>query len=518
MNGISSFSQLCNKAREFIQSIPGGTQALKIVENPRAQALALLVLSAVGIYKLSKNPAASKALKGRVKQLREGIAAVFASPQPPTPRIPQQQFQLPHPRNIRFAPRNSRPISIRTTPQARRARRGTPAPSPSKKVDLQWPDTFANDYCLTANEETTLRRVIQAELPKVKPGESRVLQKGYLSIVSTENGSLSMLTVPRTIRLSHNGVQVLFNRHGGLAGVGKGAQTKVSHAYDPLSGRKLVKKNIVSEPQFSFIKELMKEQSQGRHVKAFPRFVSAYRGSTHLEGKPVKDGIGKCIQGLSDGTVRQLGHSHDAWNGSIQSLIDLQNALRWMHTSFKCPGGLYGFHGDISPNNVFFKRDSQGDLELKLADFGATNDLNSLYHTVGFRPPEQHRGMTQSDILEFNLKYGHKKDTWAMAMIIGSLLRKGRFDVHLQRAVPAFDFIKNKIKLDGNRPRDYDITTLTQKEVDDELNAIIADLPNTPEGRNKRKLWDVIRLWLRVNPNERQDISQAYLSPEVLEA
>ena len=218
------------------------------------------------------------------------------------------------------------------------------------------------------------------------------------------------------------------------------------------------------------------------------------------------------------------------------SLVSLQNAVKIIHSLFFTPAKLVEFsneekeycystyegpcfHGDISPHSIMCEPDSthQGVMNYRLVNFDQSFNPDKITWTKGWGSPEtikfavtktRYQNLTER---QFNHEYGQKKDTWALGLIIGALLLGKLHVVQPNIILPPFTCIADRLLIAQGSIDESGLSNLKQKEIDGELDRIISCEADDTVGKNRKSIWGLVKRWLKINPDERLDMSQAYL-------
>lgn len=216
-------------------------------------------------------------------------------------------------------------------------------------------------------------------------------------------------------------------------------------------------------------------------------------------------------------------------------MLQLLKGLASIH-ALPCPATdipdsvrMSAFHGDIKISNVMFMNGKPFFM-----DFDSFGDWDMLTHSSGWLTPEGCKFlhvmlsecMTKEDALQFHQDHGQAMDIWNLAMIFVMILTKPvtngyyRADIHF----PPFYFLHNRLNNPEQSDRyHFDLMTLTQKEIDAEIECFLQKLPDTLEGRKLFDLWSVVIAMLKVDPDKRQSaatlvhVLEVMMKPEVKE-
>lgn len=321
---------------------------------------------------------------------------------------------------------------------------------------------------------------------------------------------------PRKILINHEHSFVILNNHGGMPSFDKSGaqQQKIRYIWDCRSGKFWLKKTFASEKQHDAICYLIYGPDKGESSLGLPKMFMSENESKF-----------RYFEEMANFTLPKFLVQKER-NLDISELVALMDALRKIHSVLYQPASFFSidksyssnynlshvlFHGDISPNNILYEKS----IGLMLTDFHSLGDLNNLYWTRGWASPEciqfamtgtKYQDMTTK---EFLAKYGAKKDTWAMGLIIGSLYR-GRLAPPRRNPLPFFSFIIDKLKFDKTGQTVVDesgIADITQEEIDSKLDEMIK---NEPEQLLKALL-NCVKRYLTVDPDNRPTMDLVYL-------
>lgn len=341
-------------------------------------------------------------------------------------------------------------------------------------------------------------------------------------------GDGSKKFIPRSLIVSHHRAIVKLNQKGGMPTVAGGAHQQVmKFAYDAFKGQMLIKKKLFSQYETALYYYL-------QHCLASNQDMTGLAEIVHVE---TINGILRVFERQYSCTLAEYMQSSNP-KMNIPRFLEIQTGLRTLHSvNFRSASisqangtshsrGYYGscYHGDVSPNNIMIAKDSEtGDVSFKLIDFAAGGSEHNVFWTPGWGSPEaiqfaKRLNFQQCNVAQFNVRYGQKKDTWAYGLLLGSMLRGGFHPKHPGLSLPCFSFIEEKIKVSEGKIDDSGIAGLTQKEIDDKLDEIVAAIdPDHSERDSLIALWNVVKAWLRVDPEKRPSVTQCYLnvgSPE----
>lgn len=385
--------------------------------------------------------------------------------------------------------------------------------SSSQTYNLIWPDNL-DDIKITEEEKNVLQSKIESLLQQLPSNTSSKDLYGCRTRSSS---------CPRRILVNHVHYFVMLNNHGGMPNFGESGaqQKKIKYIWDCYSGSFWLKKRYATYKQGESIKYIKYGLDIGKSSMGFPEIVFDYGASN---GKPLY------FEKMATMSLPKWIDTYGCKLNGIQ-IVGLLHALRKIHlVQYNPPSFSYAdrlgycnfdtihtlFHGDISPNNIICEKPMNPDTEdmrprLMLTDFFGIGDLNRIYWTKGWASPETIQfAVTRTKYQdlknnEFLAKYGAKKDTWAMGLLIGSLLRGGFLPQYKQR-LPFFSFIANKLKYDSENQYVVDesgLADLTQEEIDSKIDALIENSEND----FLKVFWGIVKKYLIIDPDKRPTLA-----------
>jgi|GEM_PF-6399040 hypothetical protein len=184
------------------------------------------------------------------------------------------------------------------------------------------------------------------------------------------------------------------------------------------------------------------------------------------------------------------------------------------------------FHGAISPKNLVYEKIVSRGLSCpkwQLTGFSNMGNPKMIVWTPGWEPPEYIKWaicngnnsamFKENDLnlhpldIDFMAEYGVKRDTWAMGLLIGSLLRRNF--VRGTDCLPFLECIREKLTLDacGRITDQSGILKLTQTEMDEEIDVLIESAWHPVKA-----LWDCVKKYLRIDPEKRPTAAEHCVS------
>jgi serine/threonine protein kinase len=379
----------------------------------------------------------------------------------------------------------------------------------------KWPENL-DDIKLTSEEARkleTFAKIVANNIPKDDLYSGAFYHRRKTTVM--EDGK--SINLPRSLFVNKKAIVVILNKHGGMGTLEGGAQqTEIKFGWDLISGAMYVKKTVHTPFEDSFYNWLA--YAPGDKPISLPKLAGVYKSERKTKF------LEKCYPLTLTKALQTKTYEVD-W----PSLANLQESLAKLNTfSFQPPNLIVDmgnnrmmnnsegkdrkvfFHGDISPNNIMCLTENKTskNLLLRIIDFGASMQFDSIIWTCGYGSPETvqlYHGKLSMSREDFNAKYGQKRDAWALAMVIVSILKGGFHPAFPGSIIPNFTFIANKIKIVNRRFDDSQIATLTQEEVDNEVDALKDEKVNAFCTLQIQ----VIKKWLKVDPNERKTIEEA---------
>jgi hypothetical protein len=396
------------------------------------------------------------------------------------------------------------------------------AASPSQK--WVWPESL-DTIKITEAE----RDLLEAEIESVRKKFLPKTAGNYSFFYALRDSSIC----PRRLCISNDHCFVVLNSHGGMPKFDATGlqQKKITYVWDCIQGGFWLKKACLSTKQIECIRYLKYAPDLGQSSLGLPSMVADMEPETN-KGK-IRYFEKMATLPLLEWS-KQYGVFYD-----FEYIIGLMDALRKIHSVKYQPSTFYSlvssasssftqcsfyvshtlFHGDISPNNIICEKIEDKERgrfypRLMLTDFYGLGDVNNIVWTRGWASPEciqfaKTRTKYQDmDVSSFMTKYGAKKDTWAMGLIIGSLILS---DPNFKQLLLSFSFITNKLKFDPTGQFVVDETGLadiTQEEIDAEIDAFIERTPS-PE---IKLLWGCVKRYLTVDPDKRPTMKDCFLN------
>lgn len=385
---------------------------------------------------------------------------------------------------------------------------------------LIWPENL-DDIKITKQEKQELENKIHT-LRKMLPPKTTTNDPSIIEFTKSS---------PRQLYVGHDHCLVVLNCHGGmpLFPLSGSQQKKIKYVWDCQSGSFYLKKTYKSEKQTECLNYLKYGHDVGKSSLGIPHIVTD-PDYPKLKGK-FRYFEKKGDLCLPEWLKQYKGEIH------LVHIIGLMDALRKIHSVHYQPS-LFGslpspcttffsfgspphqlFHGDISPRNIIctgVKDESTGKTvpQLQLTDFYGFADVNHLVGTKGWKSPEyikfrkKTEGYQTMSTVEFSVKYGAKKDTWAMGLLIGSLLRGGMHP-SFKQSLPPFSFITKRLKFDQTSQHivdDSELADITQEEIDTKIDKLIEKEPS----ETLKTLWSYVKQYLTVDPDKRPTMAECY--------
>lgn len=295
--------------------------------------------------------------------------------------------------------------------------------------------------------------------------------------------------------------------------VGKGGERVVKQSYDLTTGSCLARKKCMSTTEEWLVRYIKEHNVQGLAQVFSIRKVDKALGAVKTQ----------VLEKLYSGNLVSLFGTHMAIDQKHILFENLLLGLKNLHSivvpevRFKVENSVYrflnvrAFHYDISPNNVFVIKPPETDVwEAVIGDFGFACDITIAGGTLGYRPPEaiiaemqQPAACDRQQNMMLAMDYGQKKDIWAMGLVLASLLA-GHFSQKVGGIIPPLPALEACFLFSPTT--DARIAGLQQHSIDCDIAAFKAVSDNLLYN----KLWDIVALMLRVNPDERMNAQAIY--------
>lgn len=387
-------------------------------------------------------------------------------------------------------------------------------PTNKENFSIYWPNDL-NIIKVTEEE----KKIINYNITKLR------------SILSQRNANLDPQLIqyknsicPRTLCIVCDHSFVLLNSHGGMPKFDSFGtqQKKIKYVWDCQTGSFWLKKSLLSLKQADCLNFLKYFPDVGLSSLGLPNILF-WNQNRHKKIRYFEE--------MASSTLPiYLKTSKPSFN--LTYIVGLMDALRKIHTTkyqpatFSVPNfgpASYGyshtlFHGDISPNNIICVQVKENDkfiAKLMLTDFYGIGNLENFIHTRGWLSPEgvqytiTRTKYQEMRTPEFLSKYGTKKDTWAMGLLIGSILRGG-LNLNTKQPLPFFSFITKKLKYssDGFIVDESGIAQLRQEEIDFKINTLIEHQPS----EKLKTIWRCVKRYLTIDPDARPTMEECFVS------
>lgn len=295
--------------------------------------------------------------------------------------------------------------------------------------------------------------------------------------------------------------------------VGRGGERVVKQSYDLTTGSFLARKKCMSTTEESLIRYIKEHDLQGLAQVFSIRKVDKAAGGVKTQ----------VLEKLYNRNLVSLLDVRISIDQKALLFENLLMGLKNLHSivvpelRYQIEGvtrrffNVQAFHFDISPNNIFVTKPPETDIwEAVIGDFGLACDIGAIGGTLGYRPPETLHAESQQffisdkqQIIRHNMHYGQKKDIWAMGLVLASLLA-GHFSQKVGGIIPPLPALEACFLLSPTT--DACIGGLQQQSIDRDIAAFKAVSDNLLHN----KLWDIVALMLRVNPDERKTAEVIY--------
>lgn len=343
----------------------------------------------------------------------------------------------------------------------------------NKELQFYWPENL-NLLGITEEERQKLDDLLNGLKDQLS---TERLEHPWKLERKVEDLPLSLLIVPGgdgTV-----GKVFLLPRSEKVGIVGEGSYKAVKKAYDLTSGDFLVKK-ITSEREGQTVKNL---QDQKRVLKLRAETKKVVNGENML----------RQYEPLADGTLRNIVGRSMTKKQKVDLIKQLLKALNAFHEKTTQKGSRY-YHGDIKPDNILYKQEADGTIQLFFADFGFTNRRSIAGSPAWISPEHAVRWLKLETLDPQDRKVqGNELDVWAIGLVIASLLA-GR------------NFPREFLKCESEKDETLEaLCKLTQADVDEQ----ILRYQGLERDSGLKRNWDIVRGMLSVDPKERWAAEQA---------
>lgn len=334
-------------------------------------------------------------------------------------------------------------------------------------VALQWPKDL-EEYKLTREQMRSIDQYVATHFSTWNNLSEA------LTISKKDSGlPVSLCVVPDAQGKVNRVIMLISGKEVGV--IGKGGERTIKHGYDLIHGLKLARKNIQSEIEIITQKkgkgpQIFAERStqKGRQV-----FEPVYSGSLDkLVSSPLS------LQEI-EGIAR-----------------DLLKSLALFHRQ-QGEDDIPSYHGDIKPENILWRRDDEGKLEVVLSDFGGANANQGVSGTMTYMSPESIALLATPGLIydqrtplytEFRRENAQKADVWAMGLTLLELMTQGKTLPSIQRVFEGKPFFEVKHQA---------FSQVTQDQLDQEIRGLQAE--HFPQS----EIWDLIKRMLVIDVKQR---------------
>jgi hypothetical protein len=338
-------------------------------------------------------------------------------------------------------------------------------------VPLQWPEDLS-EYKLTKEQMRSIDDYVATHfstwnnLPE------------SLTISRKESGlPVSLCIIPDPQGKVSRVIMLISGK--GVGVIGKGGERTIKHGYDLIQGMKLARKDIQSEVEISAQKkgkgpQIFAERSSSKGLQVFE---SVYSGS--LDKLLISPLSLREIEGIARDLLKSLASFH------------------------RQPGedGIPSYHGDIKPENILWREDDEGKLEVVLSDFGSANANRGNAGTREYYSPESVALLATPGLkydrrtplyTQFRHQNAQKADVWAMGLTLLKLMTQGKDLPLINQVFEGKNFFEQMHRA---------FSQVTQEQIDREISAL-------QESHHPRsEIWDLIRRMLVIDVNERSSSS-----------
>lgn len=372
----------------------------------------------------------------------------------------------------------------------------------SKIYKIHWPDDL-NEINITQNEKFLLEKRIIKLIPNLPDKEN------YDSTIHSPKSN----SCPRRLMITKKHWFVILNNKNTLLENQRNQCERITNVWDCKNGETWHRKALLSDKQKNCLSYLIYSPNSGLSFYGLPKM--------QIDTK-ISD---KFCYFEEKATQTLSGWLQAKPMIKIKSIVGLVDAVGKIHQSFYEPSKFYClnspemttrfssphrlFHGNISPNSIYCVSDEEINTRLILSDFYRIGDLSNISWSRGWASPEAIsflylKEYKEMDSDEFMVNFGAKKDSWALGLIVGSLILKN-INIIYGIPFPPFKFITEKIKFDLQKKiiDETEIANITQEEINREIEYLI----ESEENYNARILWGFVKKLLIVNPDERPTVS-----------
>lgn len=338
-------------------------------------------------------------------------------------------------------------------------------------VPLQWPKELG-EYNLTREQMRSIDQYVATHFSTWNNLSEA------LTISRKESGlPVSLCIVPDRQGKVGRVIMLVSAKRVGV--IGRGGERTIKHGYDLIHGLKLARKNIQSEIEII-------TQKKGKGPQIFAE-RSTQKGRQVFE--PVYSG------------------SLDKLVSSPLSLPEIEGIARDLLKSLasfhRQPGedDIPSYHGDIKPENILWRRDDEGKLEVVLSDFGGANADQGASGTREYYSPESVALLATPRLkydrrtplyTQFRQDNAQKADVWAMGLTLLKLMTQGKDLPSINRVFEGKNFFKGMNEA---------FSKVTQEQIDQEIRAL--QMEHFPQS----EIWDLIKRMLVIDVNQRYSAS-----------
>lgn len=297
--------------------------------------------------------------------------------------------------------------------------------------------------------------------------------------------------------------------------IGEGGERKVKSAFDLLSGEKLA-----SKPFSNVVEKFIIQHIHANNIKGFVPLIGVREKRFYEVHCQTLDSYFTASPEVRYQLIKQLVSAlkilHDL---VLDNLLSYTYQDRFEGDKTISIPKVHVYHGDLKPGNILVYPNEEGQPQAVLSDLGALCQVTRAIYTLFYKSPEKTNFLENkyffhgkispfikmSEIVEHHLKFGQTNDIWSMGLVLIMLLSNGR-TLADKNEIPDLDFLRNVKK--GRFDQDFDagIKDIKQKEVDQSIDKLMAEC-KPPQ--IFKSVWCLVKLMLKVNPEERCTATQA---------
>jgi hypothetical protein len=178
-------------------------------------------------------------------------------------------------------------------------------------------------------------------------------------------------------------------------------------------------------------------------LKKWEREVRLHKKLIHLEIPHILEIHSVVQMDETSGKPKRRGLLLERCEGSLYdfSTLSIDNQKKITFQLLESISGMHwhGYrHCDLKPENIFYKKNAKGEIEIRVADFGETKQatrsdgLMGLYGTKAYQPPEYLKMVDLKPEDQMDL------DVWAIGRIAWNFLKE--YDMHIDKRIEEIDY------------------------------------------------------------------------------